>query len=353
MRSEPPEVARESAERSAFLRTRRRPGLLSVFLHSIGLALFVVLVVKFWPGIRNTWGRVHWSTFAVACAVVPAEMIFRAQRFRLLTREMVGEVSYRFAYLLYLAGFFFGVVTPGRIGEFAKVHYLMKEKGVSASHALRPTLVDRLFDMLCLAAVGGVGWAVLGVHHVAGAAPLKIVGFALLGVLLVTAPVWSRRPIRALSGHRFLRGRPARLLAWLDETLGAFFTPLGAKSALLTLFAYAFGFFQAWLVARSVGITEIPFLTMCVIMAAISMAMLLPISISGFGTREAAAVLLMGQMYGIAQERAIAFSLLYFASVNVFGGLVGLVCWLALPFQGKEGLKRSISLFRTEMEQTE
>jgi hypothetical protein len=264
---------------------------------------------------------------------------------------MVGEVSYRFAYLVYLAGFFFGAVTPGRIGEFAKAHYLVKELGTTASRALRPTLVDRLFDMLCLAAVGGVGWAILGIHHIAGATPAKVAGFAALGILVVTGPLWGRPPIRALARQRRFQGRPARLLAWLDETLAAIFTPLGAKSAALTLLAYLFGFFQAWLVARSVGITEIPFLTLCVIMAAISMAMLLPISVSGFGTREAAAVLLMGQMYGIAQERAIGFSLLYFASVNVFGGMVGLACWLALPFRREEGLKRSISTIRTEMEE--
>jgi uncharacterized membrane protein YbhN (UPF0104 family) len=353
MRRDPPEGARRTADLAAPERARRRPNVLRVLLHLIGFALFAVLVVRFWPGIRSTWGQIHWGTFAVACAVVPLEMVFRAQRFRLLTRDMVGAVSYRFAYLVYLAGVFFGTVTPGRIGEFAKVHYLMKEKGATALQALRPTLVDRVFDMLFLAAVGGVGWAVLGIHRAVGATPAKIIGFAALAVVLVTGPVWGRPPIRALARRSFLKGRPARLLVWLDETLAAFFTPLGGKSAVLTLLAYALGFFQVWLVARSVGITEIPFLTLCVIMAAISLAMLLPISVSGFGTREAAAVLLMGQMYGIAQERAISFSLLYFGSVNVFGGLVGLACWLAMPLHRGEGLKKSIAAFRAEMEETE
>ena len=80
---------------------------------------------------------------------------------------------------------------------------------------------------------------------------------------------------------------------------------------------------------------------MCVITAAISLAMLLPVSVSGFGTREAAAIFLMGQMYGIPKEQAISFSLLCFGVFNVFGGLVGLVCWLLMPLYTEKGSGRA------------
>lgn len=312
--------------------------------------LFVVLVVYFWPGIRDTWGEIRWGMLALSCALFPVEMAFKVQRFRLLTRRIAGALSYRFAYLVYLAAYFVGVITPGRLGEFAKVHYLMKDKGVTAPQALRPTLVDRVFDLIFLLVVGVAGWAVLGIQSIEGSSPAKIAGLAALGVLVVTGPIWARPPVRALARRRLFGGRRARVLMWFDETLAEFYTRLGAAAAVLTLAAYAIGFFMAWLIARSAGIDEIPYHRMWVIMAVISLAMLLPVSVSGFGTREAAAVVLMGQLHGVPQERAISFSLLYFAVVNVFGGLLGLVCWLSIPLYRGKGFKQSLKTLRTGVE---
>lgn len=327
----------------------RRNRLASALLHSIGLVLFVVLVAHYWPGIRNTWTEIHWGLLALSCALVPVEMAFRVQRFRLLVRQAIGPLSYRFSYLVYLAGYFIGVITPGRIGEFAKVHYLMAEKRASAADALRPTLVDRLFDLLFLVVVGAVGWAVLGLHRIEGVTSVKIAGFAAVGIAAVSGPIWGRMLVGAVAARAGLSGRVTKMLRWLEAVLASFYTRTGAECSSLTLVAYAIGFYQALLIARAVGVHEIPYLTMCVIMAAISMAMLIPISVSGFGTREAAAIFLMGQMYGVPEDRAISFSLLYFFVFNVFGGLVGLAAWLMIPVYRRKGLK-DLSTIEAELD---
>ena len=113
----------------------RRSRVLRLLLHSIGLVLFAVLVIRFWPGIRKTWSEINWTLLALSCLLFPVEMAFKVQRFRLLVRKMVGALSYRFASLVYLAAYFIGVITPGRVGEFAKVHYLMSDKNESAARA--------------------------------------------------------------------------------------------------------------------------------------------------------------------------------------------------------------------------
>jgi len=330
------------------LRSRR---ILNILVHSVGLVAFVVLVAYFWPGIRKAWAHLHWGLFAWSCALFPILMAFKVERFRLLTREAVGALSYRYAYLVYFATYFIGVITPGRVGEFAKVHYLMKDKGVSASRALRPVLMDRLFDLLCLAAVGSVGWAVVGIQRIEGMTPLKVGGFVLLGVLFLTGPLWGRLPVRAMARSTAFGGRLGQLMGWLDDTLASFYTRVGGLSALLTAVAYAIGFYQALVIARSVGIDEIGYLSMCVIMAAISLAMLLPISVSGFGTREAAAILLMGQMYDIPKDQAISFSLLYFVVFNGVGGLIGFVCWLLMPLVRGKGSKESLTQLKAELDE--
>ena len=331
---------------------RRRTRIARLLLHSIGLVLFAVLVAYFWPGIRKTWTQIRWDVLAWSCVLFPVLMAFKAERFRLLAREVAGSMSYRYAYIVFLASYFIGVITPGRVGEFAKVHYLMKEGGVSASRALRPALVDRLFDLLCLLVVASAGWVLVGLQNIGGMSPAKVAAFAMLAIVVVAGPLWARPPIRALAGIRAFGKRWPRLMAWLDDTLAVFYTRVGGICALLTAVSYAIGFYQMLIIGRSIGIDQISYAAMCVITATISLAMLLPVSVSGFGTREAAAILLMGQMYGIPKEQAISFSLLCFGVVNVFGGLVGLVCWLLMPLYHGKGFRESLGEIRAEFEDT-
>ncbi len=348
-----PGNASESKERVPGGPTRRWRKVVSILVHGIGLVLFAVLVAYYWPGIRKTWAQIHWGAVVWSCALFPIVMALKVERFRLLTREVAGAMSYRYAYLVYLASYFIGVITPGRMGEFAKVHYLMRGGKASASQALRSTLIDRLFDMLCLLTVGSVGWVVLGLHNLEGMTHAKIIGFALTGAVVLTAPLWSRPPIRAIGRIRIFGMHFQRLMAWLDETLRAFYTPVGGMSALLTIAAYAIGFYQSSVIARSVGIEGISYFAMCVITAAINLAMLLPVSVSGFGTREASAIFLLGQMYQIPRDQAISFSLLSFGVFNVFGGLVGLACWLLMPLYRKRGFKESLTHIKAELEKSD
>ena len=55
-----------------------------------------------------------------------------------------------------------------------------------------------------------------------------------------------------------------------------------------------------------------------------SLITLLPISISGLGTREAVMIAYLGTA-GISSEAALGFSLLVFFTFYICGGLIGLV----------------------------
>jgi uncharacterized membrane protein YbhN (UPF0104 family) len=61
-----------------------------------------------------------------------------------------------------------------------------------------------------------------------------------------------------------------------------------------------------------------------------SLVTLLPISISGLGTREAAIIAYLGTA-GVSDEQALGFSLLVFATFYVGGGILGAVAWWFKP----------------------
>ena len=122
---------------------------------------------------------------------------------------------------------------------------------------------------------------------------------------------------------------------WCRSVLGGFHTRTGVLAFILTCCAYCLGFLMAFCVARSVDIS-VSFTYFCVAMVSISLAQLLPISIGGFGTREAAAIGLLGGN-GNTREQVLAFSFLYFAVMYIWGGGCGFLAYLSMVRKRSRG----------------
>jgi hypothetical protein len=93
--------------------------------------------------------------------------------------------------------------------------------------------------------------------------------------------------------------------------------------------AYGIFFGQCYLLALALGL-PLSYLQVSYTVAIGSLVTLLPISISGLGTREAAIIAYLATA-GITGEQALGFSLLVFAAFYVAGGLFGAVAWLIKP----------------------
>ena len=88
-------------------------------------------------------------------------------------------------------------------------------------------------------------------------------------------------------------------------------------------------FTQAYLIARAAGI-DASFLTVSLVIALGSLVAILPVSISGLGTRDAVIVAYLGTE-GIQGDAALGFSILIFFVFVVGSGLIGAAAWLAKP----------------------
>lgn len=94
----------------------------------------------------------------------------------------------------------------------------------------------------------------------------------------------------------------------------------------LTALSYLIYFFQCHLILLSFSI-KVNFLVTIFLMSLINLVSLVPISISGIGTREAAMVYLFALNH-IPKEEAIAFSFMIFTIFYVFGGFFGYGGWI-------------------------
>ncbi len=232
----------------------------------------------------------------------PAFVLPKVLRWRGLLRATGVELPLREAAEAYVAGMAAGAVTPGRVGELVRLAGPAAKGRPLAALALT-TAVDRLLDLAVLGLVGAAAltlsaapaaWAAAGVGALALAG-----GWLLLPSASLVARRWSGRPLPSVPPRALLRA-----VGWSVLSIGLFFA---VATALL----------------GAAGV-EAPLAVLLTAVAAGNLAALLPASVGGVGTREAAVlgVLLAGGSAAGASEVA-AFGLAFHA---VFTGAP----WLAL-----------------------
>ena len=148
-----------------------------------------------------------------------------------------------------------------------------------------------------------------------------IVAFGLisLGVVIVLAAVPRIAPVLARS----------RYTRWAGTVASACYTALVRSRSGLWIVALAFvvhtiTILGIWCVGRSVGIV-LPILDAAVLFVLMLGITLIPISIGGWGLREAAVVTLLGS-HGVAPEAALSLSVT-FGLVLIAGSLPGAIIW--------------------------
>lgn len=275
-----------------------------------------------------------WPVFA-AGAVVLAAIPLRALRWNALLARMDQVVGFREAFRLYASGTFAGTATPGRVGEMYKAAPLIA-RGMPARRAIASVLLDRVFDV-AVAAAAALLYAVaimqgsVALAVVAGALAIAAIGFTAFLSRRETALVARvrRAPPSAPVGH---------IRATIEESLAAIAAPGAlARVVLLTAVASACAWLANHLLVRSLGLALDPFETAGV-SAAAGLAAMLPVSVLGVGTRDAALLLLLVR-YGASPSDAVALSTL-FLLLNVWTGLTcGLAAYLPAGGMIHEGRK--------------
>jgi len=285
--------------------------------------LAVVLYRVNWAAL---WQLTSKLNFAILLLVLPLFMIpvwLRSMRWNYLLKIQDIQVSGARAFQYYAAAMFWGVITPGRIGEMIKVFYLTK-RGVSTGRASLSVILDRCLDLASLFLLALLGVSL--VYH----QPAWFLGtLAAGGLISLGLYVMRRRLAFPPDWPRFLFFLPEHLRQALSQFLEHFKADAGkfsftqimmmtAVSGLIWL-AYLIPFL---LLAESLGLRASPVFLFTGVLAAAAISMI-PVSIAGLGTREAFLIFYFGQV-GIPPEQSLLFSFM-FIYMHLFAGLLGLV----------------------------
>ena len=305
----------------------------------VGPAVFLGLL--YWTDmsqVKAIWRAGRPIPIAISAALSIVVILVKAQRWRRLM--MYQGIHYGFPPVVryYAIASALGAWTPGRLGDFSKAVAVQRDCHVGLGRAASSVIADRLMDAVLLGAVATAGAAFLPGPHapwLAGAGALAVI----FGGWIIFHKTRGTIAVPALRrGAERIVGAADRTIRSLGATRGEIGEAIDglvvmARPRVLTLLATLVAsvvvFAQGFLMARSLGL-NVGFWTMSVALSAVSIGSMVPISVAGFGTREAMLALFLVPA-GVSMPQIIGFSLAYFVIISGTLALIGAAAWVIQP----------------------
>lgn len=266
----------------------------------------------------------HWLLL-LAAVLIAGQIVLGALRWHLILGGLSGGCSpipIRETMRMYYISVFFNCCLPGTVGGDVVRVWLVKSDHVPLPLSINSVLIDRIIALAALGLLVVIMLPWLGHYAQFNTTPLmllalaaSVAGFWLLLRLERLLARWQEwRPVRWLlhfvaGVHRLLEHRQASLL-----------------SLLYAVVAHVCYSLSAYVLAQSMAIevTVIQALTLIPFVALIS---ILPISIGGWGLREASMVGMLS-LIGVPQAAALMLSV-QLGLVGIVISLPGGLLWLA------------------------
>jgi uncharacterized membrane protein YbhN (UPF0104 family) len=263
---------------------------------------------------------------ALAIAVTLLQIFLGVLRWREVSAACGAPLTTTTALRFNLIGTFFNQTLPSSIGGDAVRLWLVARGGAGWRAATYSIFVDRAIGLIALAViiVASLPWSYRLIGDPRGQMALLLVDFAALaggvGFLLLGVLPWPWLKRWWGTHHLHACSRIA------DGVL--FSAKHGPKITALSLAVHVLTAVIAWCVVKSIA-APIGFGEVFQLVPPVVLITMLPISIAGWGVREATMGLAFGYA-GLATTEGVNVSLLYGAVCFIVGALGGLV-WILSP----------------------
>jgi len=310
----------------------RRPPSGSILRITVAVALTALIFWKSNPGeVVEAAARADWRLVGGAAALVLLDRALMAYRWLVLLRPLPGASALPLGLVMriFFVSTFVGTFLPASIGGDAVRAYSLAKHNVTVGAAVASVFMDRMLGVLSVLLLAAVG-LLLARHLLLNAAIVVALLVTSAACLIVALIVFSQRAAR---WAQHLAGiipwtAPRRLAASLIDAVRQYGS---AHRQLLNVLAGSVGVqvvrvVQAYLLGRALGI-DAPLATHFAFVPLILLVMLLPVTINGLGTSQAAFVWFYARA-DVASAPAFALSVL-FVALGIVGNLPGGILYAA------------------------
>lgn len=314
---------------------------ISRLLPLIGIAIFLYLILNIdIPKVADTILKINLLFFGIAILITAVDIMLKAFKWKLIFNSYNISAPYSQFLKAWIVGLSLSMITPGKIGDFAKAYYL-KDKA-PLGKTLTTVLADRIIDLLTLFILALIGLSLFATYY----APnniLLLTAYILFALFITAIVLLSKKRIASPILRPFYRKlAPQRYKERMKSVYSDFYSGmdliLGRKKSLtlvviLTFFIWLGTIFVIFFVALSLGFA-IPYDFLLIVFPIITLLEALPISFSGIGTRDVTLIFFFG-FIAISAEAAISISLLYLLITYLFAS-IGFGLWYRSPIKIKE-----------------
>ena len=257
----------------------------------------------------------------MAIAVTFLQIFVGVLRWREISAECGAPLATKQAMRFNLIGTFFNQTLPSSIGGDAVRLWLVARSGAGWRAATYSIFVDRAIGLIALAViiVASLPWSYSLIRDSHGRSALLFVDFAALaggmGFLVLGRLPWPWLKRWWGTHHLYACSVIANRVIFSRER--------GPKVVVLSLLVHVLAVVIAWCVVQSIA-APVVFSQIFQLVPPVMLITMLPISIAGWGVREATMGLAFGYA-GLAANEGVNISLLFGAVsfiVGAFGGLV-------------------------------
>lgn len=315
---------------------------LSSFAFLLGLLLFALLLKMVdLPATLRILESASPFWVGMSFLFILPEIIFKAFRISGLARVFHSHLTVKDSVRIYLAGQPLASVTPAKLGDIVRVLGISRWGNLRSYSAFAVHAADKVYDLLALgllAAIGLISLILQNQHQAPAEGALLGIGIGILLMALVLNPQWMRLVLKPLllilapkklaeqfsaHGKEFYKDlhslfQPARL-----------FLPFG-----LSLLAWGSVLVRAYFCALALGLS-LSFSTIALLLPVVIVIEFIPVTILGFGTREAALFVFFASTQ-VDRSGLLSFSLMMVLAGPLFTSLAGIPFAMKLSAQVKD-----------------
>ncbi len=268
------------------------------------------------------------------------EIILKAFRISGLAGIFHSRLTVKDSMQIYLAGQPLSAVTPAKLGDIVRVLGIIRWGNLRPHCAFAVHVADKVYDLLALgllAAIGMISLILQNQNQAPAEAALLGIGIGIILMALVLNPEWMKlvlKPLLLLLAPKKLAEQFSAHGRDFYKELHSLFQPARLFGPFaLSLLAWVTVIIRAYFCALALGL-PLTFTSIALLLPVVIVIEFIPITILGFGTREAALFVFFASAL-IDKSGLVSFSFMMVLAGPIFTALAGIPFAMKLSAQLK------------------